>query len=285
MFQLGFPGRHGSLNNSHRAHCNPTPNHLHQINLSKSQSLSYPPLRISVTLMAVCRLIGGGTAEVCGPLRAKPDEEKHTYHTRHANGRAIKELTDSVVRSSYLLVRSGGRGRDLNCGLTAGVWAGGVTVSSVSFLIRCLTPPNVTSASWIGCTGELDPGLWAATRRGTTGEEEEEESSKRLICLLMLPPPFPSSLSSSSSSSVLFSLPRTRAEGLLSGAGGVTLVPSAPFSFSVLRSGSTGVFSLLSVLAGRPWCSDRPMDSNLEVRSAERGRLPTQRSAGVDDSA
>lgn len=152
---------------------------------------------------------------------------------------------------SYLLVRSSGSGRGFSGGLATGAWVG--VVSSVSCLMSCLTPTG-------GSASGSDAWLVAPPPPG-----EEDESRRRLILDLML------TAGVSSSGSSVFLLVWSETTGLC----GVFWVFSGSFS------GGSGVFSLASGPVGVLRCRERPMDSNLDVRSADSGRPLAQRGAGT----
>lgn len=115
----------------------------------------------------------------------------------------------------------------------------------------------------------------------------EEGGSGRLILDLMLNARLASSLSFTVTSGFL--LLWSKAAGVVvtgvAAAGPAAAPGLCEVAVSVFCGGtaSSGVFS--SVLSlGVLRCRERPIDSNLEVRSAESGRLPAQRGAGTGGS-
>lgn len=150
-------------------------------------------------------------------------------------------------------------------------------LSSVNSLIRCLTP-MAPSVSGIGCTGDRGSAPLVAGRE----KEEEEESRRRLILRFIILPPFSSGFESSPSGA-LFSKMEDLLFTVFSGWSFslllASLIPPGDVELSCTKG--SGVFSLLSTVVGFCLCSESPMDSNLEVRSAESGRLGVQRGAGA----
>ena len=114
-------------------------------------------------------------------------------------------------------------------------------------------------------------------------EEEAEESRRRLIRLLMLDARATSS-SFLTPATFFFSTPSVCEGRGLAAAKEAGMAPSGLGALSRLVGIlCSGVFSLLS--AGMFLrCSERLTDSNLAVRSAERGRRPSQRGERAEGS-
>jgi len=114
----------------------------------------------------------------------------------------------------------------------------------------------------------------------------DDESRKRLIRDLMLAPPLSSSASLTAVSPIFLLVWSVRpGSAVPSELCDVVLFGVLPWR-SLLggRGFSSGVFSLVFAF-GLLQCSDRPIDSNLDVRSAESGRLPPQRGTEAGVSA
>lgn len=142
--------------------------------------------------------------------------------------------------------------------------------------MSCLTP-TAGSPSGVGCNGERRSEPWPVA--ATPGEDGK--SSKRLIRDLTLTLRLSSSVSFAAISS-LFLLLWSERIGLQTSSVlcGVVLVKVLSSSLLCGSAFPSGVLSTVFP-SGNFRCSERPIDPNLEVRSAERGRLPAERGAGT----